>query len=336
MEYEIEIRPSGRRFIAHEGESILKAGLQAGINLEYRCGNGTCGGCKAYLIEGDLKELHHVDYGWTEAEKARGAFLLCAAAPRSNLVIEAFEARGVEDMPKQEIVTRVKKMHQLQEDLQILTLRTPRSQTLQFLAGQNVRLVTENGLSKELPIASCPCDGMNLEFHLRRTLNDPFDDYVFEELKKNSPVTVEGPCGEFVLDEQSERTLVMIAYDTGFAAIRSLVDHALALEMPQDIYIYRLASNASNRYMDNICLSWQDAMDNVYTINRDDYLQQPEQVDSQQGVFDTLKARLQENGKPALTECDFYLAGRGSLIDALTRILSNQGIPASHIKTSKI
>ncbi|TNG00691.1 MAG: 2Fe-2S iron-sulfur cluster binding domain-containing protein [Gammaproteobacteria bacterium] len=336
MEYEIEIRPSGRRFVAHDSESILKAGMQAGINLSYRCGNGSCGGCTGYLLEGEIKELHHVDYVWSEAEKAKGAFLLCAVAPLSNLVIEAHEAHGVEDMPRQEIDTRVKKLNLLQEDLQILYLRTPRSQALQFLAGQNVQLVTETGLSKELPLASCPCDGMHLEFHLRRNRHDLFDDYVFDELKKNSLVMIEGPCGEFVLDEQSERTLIMIAYDTGFAAIRSLVEHALALELPQEIYIFRLASKPSDRYLENICHAWEDVMDNVHYTYIDDCIEHTAAETAEHRVCDLLMSSLEMNDDISLAECDFYLSGNQATMDLLTSALNDRGIPAPQIKTSMI
>ena len=53
---------------------------------------------------------------------------------------------------------------------------------------------------------------------------------MFAGLKDVATVRVEGPRGEFVLDEASTRPLVFVAFDTGFAPIKSLIEHAMALD----------------------------------------------------------------------------------------------------------
>jgi ferredoxin len=42
-------------------ERILHAGLRSGVELPYECASGTCGTCKATLVEGDT------EYAWEEA-----------------------------------------------------------------------------------------------------------------------------------------------------------------------------------------------------------------------------------------------------------------------------
>ena len=43
------------------GERLLHAGLAAGIGLPYECATGTCGSCKATVLEGSVRTL------WDEA-----------------------------------------------------------------------------------------------------------------------------------------------------------------------------------------------------------------------------------------------------------------------------
>jgi toluene monooxygenase electron transfer component len=43
-------------FAAEPGERILDAGLRSGIALPYECGSGTCGTCRARLVDGDIAD----------------------------------------------------------------------------------------------------------------------------------------------------------------------------------------------------------------------------------------------------------------------------------------
>jgi CDP-4-dehydro-6-deoxyglucose reductase len=54
----------------------------------------------------------------------------------------------------------------------------------------------------------------------------------------------------------------MIAYDTGFSAIKSLVEHAISLELGQSIHLYWLVPDANKPYLHNQCRAWVDALDN--------------------------------------------------------------------------
>ena len=69
------------------GEKILFAGLRARVDLPYECGTGTCGTCKARLVDGRL------DDGWPEAPgrkylKGAGEFLMCQCAAPSDVTAE--------------------------------------------------------------------------------------------------------------------------------------------------------------------------------------------------------------------------------------------------------
>ncbi len=262
---QVKVQPSGHEFFVEGADTILDAALRAGIPLNYGCSNGNCGECRARLLAGEIKKVHPHDFALKASEKANNVFLMCAYTAVTDIVIEASVA-GASDIPLQRIPTKVKAIELFDEAVAALHLTTPRSQRLRFLAGQRIRL-TADGVSGDYYIASCPCEDRHIELHVRRD-NRPFARKVFEELRKEAPVIIEGPHGSFVINMDSRRSVIFAAWDEGFAPIKSLVQHAMSLEMAERMQLYWVADTLPH-YQDNLCRSWADALDNFsYTALR--------------------------------------------------------------------
>jgi CDP-4-dehydro-6-deoxyglucose reductase len=332
MEYRVTLHPSGNVFLAHQNETILEAGLREGHNLNYQCDNGSCGICKARLLCGEINKIKPGEFVITDAEKEQGYFLPCAHEAVSNLEIEAGESSRVSDMPYQEIPARTKKIELVSEDIIILQLRTPRTRTLRFLAGQNVTLELPDKSERVLQVASCPCNGMVLEFHVRNQKDDRFDQYLFECLLINDEVIVKGPSGEFVLDEESTRPLIFIAYDTGFAGIKSLMEHVIALELEQDVYLYRVLCNPADNYLYNVCRSWSDAIDNFHYHSFEQCLPAGCDDEMQGNMYDKLVDAIQHEYPSQLSSSDIYLSGPESMVVNLGDRLVKKGFPQEQLK----
>lgn len=263
MSAKVFIKPSAEGFVCEPHESILNAALRAGLAVDYGCTNGSCGRCRAQLLGGETTALQHSDYTFTEAEKSQGYILTCSCSAKTDITLLARLATDTEDMPYQTLQARVKKYEMLSEEILYLRLRTPRTQSLRFFAGQQVLLEVHRDIAAlQLPIASCPCDGMQLEFHLRRDASHPGLVYLFEQLSINDVITVSGPIGDFVFNEQDTRALFLFAYDTGFAAIRSLTEHVISRELSQPIQLFWLTPDFPP-YAHNYCRSVSDAIDNI-------------------------------------------------------------------------
>ena len=138
MEAHIKIRPKGHEFWQTGNDTLLEAGLRAGLSLNYGCANGNCGLCKARLVQGEIKKVRPHDYMLSDAEKSMNYFLLCSCAAISDVEIEALEADDEKDIPSQQINTKVKLIHKLSGKVTCLHVQTPRSQRLRFLAGQQL------------------------------------------------------------------------------------------------------------------------------------------------------------------------------------------------------
>ncbi len=341
MSAQITLKPSGHRYIVEQGETILEAALRSGLAVKCSCINGSCGQCKARVLEGEVATIMHHDYVLTEAEKLNGTLLLCRAMPASDMVIEASEAAGVEDIPMQDLDTVVSKLEKLSADILVLHLRTPRSSTLRFLAGQHVTLHIGELPPRNKSVASCPCNGMVLQFHIRRVPGDPFSEYVFSQLKLRDRVKVRGPEGRFVLDESSRRPLIFLAYETGFAPIRSLIEHVISLELPQPMRLYWVVRHPGEHYQANYCRALQDALDDfVYTpltaadgnaaVNLEALGVEGEYLSDAARAILLAGARVVQDF-PVLNACDVYVNGPEPLVGASRDLLLQHGLPEERL-----
>lgn len=319
MSAHVQVQPSGHEFFVDGNDSLLEAALRAGLSLDYGCSAGSCGKCKARVVSGQVHRLRHSDYALTAAEKAAGTVLMCCHTAATDLVLEAREAHGAADMPLQTIDTRVKSVSPMGADMRLLHLQTPRTNRLRFLAGQSVQLALGAHAAASLPVASCPCDDRNLQFHVRRRAGDAFAERVFAGLEGVDTVRIEGPRGEFVLDEDSTRPLVFVAFGTGFAPVKSLIEHAMALDAAESLQLYWITAGKGGHYLDNLCRSWNDALDNFRYVPLEDA-----------GMGPLLKDH------PRLGECDVYVAGPAPAVHAAESTLLEHGVPRAQLRLSAL
>jgi CDP-4-dehydro-6-deoxyglucose reductase len=327
MSAQVTVRPSGHEFTVEGHATLLQAGLHAGLMLNYGCGNGACGMCKVRVISGEVAKTRHFDYPLSEAEKRQGYTLACAhTAASSELTLELLEASGPQDIPQQQIVSQVRAITELAPDTRLLHLQTPRSHRLRFLAGQSVTLGLATGgddLHATHPVASCPCDDRNLLFFIGRDDDDAFAQRLFTgRLKAGDAVTVWGPIGNFVLAEGS-RPLVFAACDTGFAPIKSLIEHALALDAAPSLSLFWLATRGDGHFMANQCRAWSEALDTFEAALS-------VHADAATGAHQIARAMRADLFD---IECDFYLAGPQAFVAALGCDLRAAGVPQPQIFT---
>jgi CDP-4-dehydro-6-deoxyglucose reductase len=322
---QVTLRPSGREFSVEGHDSLLQAGMRAGIKLNYGCGNGTCGMCKVRVTSGQVTRTMPTDYALSENEKAQGYVLACAhTAASSEVTLETLEAAGPQDIPQQQIVTTVRAIRPLAPDTLLLHLQTPRSHRLRFLAGQWVSLGLAGGedVHAEHAIASCPCDDRNLHFFIPRDDDDALAARLFGgEIKAGDPINVHGPGGSFVLADDDAHPLVFAACDTGFAPVKSLIEHALSLDTAPSISLFWLATRPDGHFLENQCRAWSEALDPFeYTLST--------HADVATGA--SLMATAIRTDLFDI-DCAFYIAGPAAFVDTLRAELTAAGVPAVQI-----
>ena len=320
MSAHIKIQPSNHEFWLEGNNSILEAAVRSGLSLNYGCTSGNCGLCKARIVSGNVEKIQHHDYVLSEAEKNMNYILLCSCTAVSDLVIEALEAKDETDIPNQDITTKVKRAEQLSGNVLALHLQTPRVQRLRFLAGQSVTLTLPDNITIDLPVASCPCDDRNLFFHIQQNSDAATERSIFKTLSKGDEIIVTGPHGHFLLNENSKRSQLYIAYNTGFAPIKSLIEHAMALDEATNMHLYWIADKDQDLYLNNLCRSWNDALEDFHyhpITNKD-------------------VTNLIADDFNNLADCDVYLAGTEVQTSQTREWLLNNGLPKEQLSTNNL
>jgi ring-1,2-phenylacetyl-CoA epoxidase subunit PaaE len=79
-------RSGVRTVVTRPDQTILEAGLEAGIDMPFSCTMGGCGACKVKLVDGtiDMVEPNCL----LDSEKAEGAVLACVGCTTSDAVVE--------------------------------------------------------------------------------------------------------------------------------------------------------------------------------------------------------------------------------------------------------
>lgn len=327
MSHRVVVLPSQAVFEVNAADTLLEGALRAGLAINYGCSNGNCGLCKARVVNGQAEKIRQQDYVLSEADKNQGYILLCSHTAAGDLEIEADVANRPDEIQFQEIAGRVKTIQPLTDKVWLLHLQTPRTNRLRFLAGQSVALAVGDD-SGSYAIASCPCDDRNLQFHVRDLPGNTFAQRVFHDLRTGDNVEVYGPVGEFVLPHAVSRPLLLLACNSGFAPIKSLVEHAFSLDIAEPVHLYWLATVQGGHYMANWCRSWADALDNFqYHELHAESLQEP---NPEQVLAQIYADHLD------MAQFDIFVAGPAPFVNAAQSALLQRGVPASHLNTAII
>tara|TARA_B100000768_G_scaffold178997_1_gene195792 strand:- start:702 stop:1715 length:1014 start_codon:yes stop_codon:yes gene_type:complete len=264
MSYHVKILPSGKTFLVKPSQTILEAAISAGINIPYGCQNGSCGACKAKVINGNIAIDNYQRTVLSDTEKENGFTLCCKALALEDLVVETRESEvNLEDAPKISPV-RVESLEKLNDSVMKMLLKLPGNEVLKFKAGQYIEFLIEGGARRAFSIASNPNDSL-IELHLRLIEGGKFTHYVFEEMQEKSIHKIEAPIGQFYLRE-STKPIIFVAGGTGFAPIKSIIEDIIRNKIKRPIYLYRGAREFNDLYMHNLCLDWVNSMDDFTYI----------------------------------------------------------------------
>ncbi len=332
---QVTVLPSKQIFLVEGHDSILEAAIRSGVPLNYGCSGGNCGLCKARLVSGEVKKTRHHDYVINETEVSQGYILLCSNTAVSDVVIEAAVAGGVQDIPYQQVSAKVKSIASITDDMALLHLQTPRTQRLRFLAGQSATLHVASSFSADLPIASCPCDDRNVLFHIPRQGGNLFSDYVFDRLRPHDEVEIEGPHGEFILHENPQRPFYFIAFDSGFAPIKSLIEHALSLKTENNICLHWFGSNQKSIYLPKVPQAWQDVLDNFrYEEHVAGFDLRSMSDKREEALLKQLDNLSSGDGK--LLEGEIYIAGPEDAASIAEHFFLGKGLPKSRVAVAGV
>ncbi|HSV77699.1 MAG TPA: CDP-6-deoxy-delta-3,4-glucoseen reductase [Ramlibacter sp.] len=256
LTFPVTLRPAGIALQVGADETILAAALRQAQVLPHSCRNGRCGTCKSRVLEGTVDPGVFEPGALSEAEQRDGFVLACQAKPRSALTLECSTVAGVAEIPVRRLVCRVQKLERLADDVMRIRLRMPARDRLKFLPGQYINIVMNGGIRRSLSLANPPAeDDDGLELHLRN-YGGPFSQHVFNTMKENDLLRLEGPMGTFFVRDQSARPIIFVASGTGFAPVKAMIEDQARKGSGRPMTLYWGGRRPADLYLHALAQAW--------------------------------------------------------------------------------
>lgn len=254
--WDMAVHPDEQIVVGHSGETLLDAGLRAGLPMPFECRNGGCGMCKATVLHGNVRLGPYQEAVLTSAERAAGKTLLCCAEPLGNVEIEYVPQVNAARLPVHQHVARVTRLEPLSADVMRLCLALKDGTVLKFHAGQYINVILENGEKRSFSFATAPHAAEEIELQVRLVPGGRFTTAVFERMKVGDSLSFEGPLGTFTLREDSEKPILFVAGSTGFAPVKSMVESAFHTGIDRQMILYWGARRRRDLYLGSLAEQW--------------------------------------------------------------------------------
>jgi toluene monooxygenase electron transfer component len=218
----------GPDYACADDDTLLRAGLRAGLGMPYECNAGSCGTCKVELLEGQVTSLRPDAPGLSERDRAKNRVLACQARPDTDCSIKVRlrEDNVPKHRPRKLRATLVG-TRDLTHDLREFRFK-PAAGAPGFLPGQYA-LFYLPGLDAPRTYSMSNVDDGSGEWHfvVKRMPGGVGTNTLFDKVPVGSEITLDGPYGLAYLRPESPRDIVLIGGGSGLAPVLSLARGAV-------------------------------------------------------------------------------------------------------------
>lgn len=318
-----------KEYIVDGGDTLLTALIDNEIFIPSACGGkGSCGYCKVEVNSGGGRFLPTEAGYVTPEEQAAGIRLSCQLKVKEEIHIQIPE----ELFNVKQYDYDIAFMNDVTPKIKHLRLTLTDDLEINFKPGQYIQILTPKykGNSEEVyraySIASAPSDIHALELFIGYIPNGVCTTYIHQHLKETDKLTVVGPYGDFFYQD-GDRDMVMVAIGTGMAPIMSILKYMKDENIDRNVTFYFGARTREDLYMIEELESLKEFLPNFRLIT---CLSRPTEAcnwDGENGRVTNLIEKYLDNGP----DCEAYLCGSPVMIDSVTPILKEKGIPEEFI-----
>ncbi len=215
-------------FDAHPGEKVLHAALRNKLVVPYECATGTCGSCRAKLVNGDLSP------GWVDApgrkalKVARGEFLMCQCVAQTDCDIRIPAKVTVQEstLPlPQHLTGRIGGFSKLTPD--VISFEVTLDHEVGFQAGQFMVLqLPDIEGTRAYSMVNFATRTNYLDFVIKQFKGGKGSSWFFDQSPQDCEVSLFGPLGHAVFEPHLEHDLLLLAGGSGIAGMMAILQHA--------------------------------------------------------------------------------------------------------------
>lgn len=319
------------------GESVLNAARRAGHWLPFECGWGSCGRCKATLVEGELASLFPQAPAIDARDERRRRHLLCQSTAVTDAVVKTLSVEGEPpaERPTADYVGTLVHVRELGPSVAefrfSLTDERGAPAEARFLPGQYAVLEIDPGLRRCYSMANLPGTPL-VDFVIKRYGGHLGSTRMFQ-LTPGALVPMELPYGDMWL-RPTDRPVLMIAGGTGISAVlslvRSLADGGAGIDRPVHV-LYGATTRPDLVYWDELQrISEQRPALGLHGA----LLEADDAWPGHQGLVTAALESLLSGAIAAdhrLGTADVYLAGPPAMVRAVHEVLNAAGLQLDRI-----
>ena len=148
----------------------------------------------------------------------------------------------------------------------LLDLQPEGDEQMNFIAGQYVAELLDDGTKRSYSIANAPHESEHLQLHIRLVKGGKFTSHVFEGMKVGDMLQLEGPLGTFFLHEEGDKPIIFMSGGCGFGSVKGMVEHAFKIGLNRPMTLYWGARTPEDFYLADLPKKWQREHDNFKFI----------------------------------------------------------------------
>ena len=218
---QITIPSANITFECDADDTVLRAGLRAGLGMPYECNVGSCGNCRFEVLEGEVVHERENPPGWNERDKQRNRYLGCQARPVGDCKIkvplrEDYKSHHLPARTTGKLLAISDITHDIREFR--FSLEKPKA----FLPGQYGLIGIAGVEGARAYSMSNAGDAEHWDFQIRKVPNGAATGALFDRLKVGDTVTLDGPYGMAYLRDGVDRDVVCLAGGSGLSPMVSI------------------------------------------------------------------------------------------------------------------
>ncbi len=217
----ISLAGSDAGFDCAPGDTILRAGLRAGLGLPYECSVGSCGTCRIELASGEVETVWDAAPGLSERDRARGRRLACQSRPLGPCTIKArLSPETVPPVSPRRHEATLIGSRALTRDMHEFVFRA--AGPAEFIPGQYALLEFAAGIGpRAYSMSNLPNGEGEWRFVVRHVPNGKGSGSLFAA-QEGARFEIDGPYGLAYL-RPAERDILCVAGGSGLSPMLSIV-----------------------------------------------------------------------------------------------------------------
>ncbi len=335
----VRFEPVGIEIEVDEGQTILRAAAEHGVQLMHGCKEGQCAACKSFVLEGDMDDIEldrYSTFALPDYEKDEGQTLLCRAHAYADLVIELlqYDEEIIRNgLPLRKGVAEVVSNDPVTHDMRHLVLKLVEPEEIKFFPGQylDITVPDTDGESRSFSMANVPGREGVFEFVIKVYPDGLFSEYLATRLAVGDRLEVEGPFGTFTLRESHQSPIIFVGGGAGMAPVLGLLRSMADRGVEREAVFYYGARGQRDLCFEEELRSLESKIPGFRYVPALSEPGSDEQGDGEWAGEVGLITEVVKRCEPDLSGRDAYVCGPPPMVEAAIPLLESLGIPEQNI-----